>query len=454
MDFGFMITRLSISVLFFLFLVFLSCSSEELTPINNSDVEKKLNHLWDLYDAQISSNSDSALYYMQKVREFAEAKSEKNWMARAYWVIGDLHYDQGYIGESIYNYLEAAKLFKDLGELSSLANVYTSIGSIYVKVNDNKTAIDYFKQAQEIFFYEGKAIDRAKIYRNLSVSYNELKLYVEAEEMLSKGLKESLKLSDSSMVSKIYNTWGTLSLEKKNYVAARNFFDLAIGYSNNTKEGRWAKAAALNNIGESYLEEGFHKEAENYLNQALKLKETIKDPIFQQSTYNSLGKILIQQEKYFLAINLLQNNIDKLDLSVVDKATDEGLKLVQEALDKAAAEDPGFISSSILVQSFKAFNHQSLAYNHQERHLRNKLENISRQQAVQAAVERYAFNEQLKASEATQRKMRYAFLIPVFLLMAALVTIYMILRRNKHYKELYGKIEHVLNNSKALRHLK
>lgn len=433
----------------------LSCSTETiLFPQNSSDeVLGQLNRYWDLYEFHSGSNPDSALFFMEQARDLAEASGEEEWVAAAYGAIADVHIKQGFLEESIGNYLKAIKIFKKLGGLSQVANAYISVGVIYERQKDFQQAIDYNLKARDIFIYEGSNSDKAKVSRNLGIYYTELKAYEEAAEYLFQAEKYSLEGKDFHRLSLIYNSFGVLHAKKKDYQKAEEYYRLTLTYSDSLENGGWQKFMALHNIGESYFLEGNFSEAKKWLHHAILAKNDLGDPILSQNSYNLLAQIFILENKPADAVALLEESLQDIAPEAVDNSINESLALINQALLRMNEQaEPSELP--YLNKMLSSYSEKFLAYNKKVSTLQEELVTISHQQAVQAAVERYAFNEQLKATEEAKEKMKYAFLIPIVLLIVALVAVYLTAKKNLHYKKLYSNIEQVLNSSKALRHLK
>lgn len=76
------------------------------------------------------------------------------------------------------------------------------------------------------------------------------------------------------------------------------------------------------------------------------------------------------------------------------------------------------------------------------RELREELQILTKQLSVQANVEKYA--QQEEAEKAAELNLKI-ILVSVFLLVGAAATIVWVMRKNKHYKELFSKVEGILH---------
>ena len=408
------------------------------------DTETLLNKNWDLYDAHLETNPDSALFYMYKIKTIAKANEKKDWLANSYYQIAYVQIKQGYMGDAAYHFLRAAQMFKESGELSRLANAYTSVGDIYAKAEDFETAITYFKQAKDIFLYEGTSADKAKIYRNLAICHKELGDLAAANQLLSSAKEHAMEGKDYAKLSQVYNTWGTVNFDEKEFEKARDHYLLAFQAADSLPDELRIKASAYNNIGETYLKEGNYPLTEEWLNKALEIKKEIGDPFFTQSTLNTLAEFHIAQEQHDAAIEVLEQGLKSLPREAVNPALEEGLSLMMEALVKT--NDKGTPAQyARLNRQLATYSQRLMAYNNQLSDLKQKLERTSTQQSLQLAVEKHSLGNQLQAAEEKNKQIQYAFIIPVLLLIGAAISIYLAIRRHRHTKKVINAIDDVLN---------
>lgn len=450
-----MARQISLFIFCLIFIAFTSCSSEGISSVVSSkeEITEALEDAWERYDAHLSANPDSALYYLRKIESLATAVGDKKWQVAAYYGIAEIKLKKNIHDEAIPYFLKAVDGYKELEDLIQLAKVYLSIGNLYEKQNNFKAAIAYNKKANEILIYEGSSADKVKVLRNLGIYYYRTNEFHESEKSLLQAEKVSLSSNDFYLLGLVYNSFGMLHMKQENYSLAQEFFLKAVELSDSIPNGALQKSMATHNLGESYFLEGNYSEAKVWLQEAITVKLNFGDLVLTQSSYNLLAQIFIKENKYKEAVALLENGLKEIAPDAVGTSINESLTIINQALLRMNEEaDPS--EYPYLNKMLATYSGKLLAYNTRVSDLQENLENISQQQAVQAAIERYAFYEQLEVAEARQKKMGYVFLLPVVLLLGALVAIFMVLRRNRHYKELYGKVEHILNNSKALRHLK
>lgn len=436
-----------IVLLFFLF----SCAQEQEVEnrVEQKDIDARLNQYWDFFEVHKIAMPDSGLYYMEEVRILAESAGKSAWVAAAYGASGDIYRREGRLGESVFYYLRAIKLLKEQGDLRQLARNYNNLALIYEETEDYDKAIFYALQAKDIFFYEGSSYDKANIYRNLAIYHSNLGQFEEAEKFILLAEEIAPKAQDYSMLSRIYNTHGVINFKKENYEQAREYYHKALQYSDSIEDDLWVKAAATNNIFEAYSIERKYTEAENWLGKTLSLKEQLADPVSTQITLNLYGEMLIEQGRHKRAVDVLMDNFSRTGLTKTSVAFDEGLSLVQEALTKIA-ENNRADNAVYLSRNFALLHDYSKEYTARARQLRKEVESLSKQLSVAANVEKYIQQEE---SERVARKNLYILLLTISMLLCVAVVMGIMIRKNRRYKQLYAKVEDILN-SQALRHIR
>ncbi len=98
-----------------------------------------------------------------------------------------------------------------------------------------------------------------------------------------------------------------------------------------------------------------------------------------------------------------------------------------------------------LNRQLATYSQKLMAYNNRLSDLKQQLETTSKQQALQLALEKHTLGNQLEAAEEKNKQIQYAFIIPVLLLIAASISVYLAIRRNRNAKQLINAIDDVLN---------
>ena len=441
--------------LFYLFITFsfFGCVvDEEPSPrANSGDVDARLNFYWDRYEEYNGSTTDSAFFYMQEVKSLAEVSGKQDWLASAYWALGDIQKDQGKSSEAVYHYLYAAKVFQEVGKLSRMADAYNSIGYIYMKARSYETALSYFQKVKNVYLYKGNSNDKAMVAHNLGICYREMGREAEAEEVLVSGLQEA---TDKMLISKLHNTLGILNFQQGTYGKAREHYHLSIQFTEQGMDSIRIVAGAYNNIGESYLLEGDYESAEEWLKKSLLVKEGIGDPVFVQAVLNTFGKLKIEQGHNAEAVQLMEEGLQSIDPNVVDDAVGESLSLINEALVKSGRAAGSAEKMARLNDQLASYSQRLVRYNQQLIALQDKLDVAGKQQGLALSADRFEQDQQLGMMKEEKEQVQLAaMLIPILILLLAALVFYWFIRRQRRSKAVMGAIEEVLRKS-AMRHNK
>lgn len=452
-----MIKAILYTTFLLLSIILLSCSSEEETSFvsrENRISEKVYSDLWEaFYENLDSHNLDGAMTFADSIKSLASIEHNKKWIAKASKAIGYVYSEKGLIKESTTSYLIAAKLFKQSGHLKDLADIYINLGTHYYENLDYATAISFYKKGGDIYHYEGNNTDKALALRSLAMCRNKLQDFAGAEKLVELARNTAKNTKDYHTLGLISNTSGIILADQKKYPEARAFYLQTIQYADSLGGHKYLEGLSKTNIGEAFFLEGKDKEAKTWLKDAIEAKIDAGNYIFAQFSYNLLAKILIKEQEYEEAIYLLESSLDAIEPGAIDQSIDEGLTLMNQAL-MAINKDSNPAHFAFLNKKLASYNQRLITYSQNVSETREKLDTESRQNNLKEAIEQHVLNEQIAKYEERNTYMQYAFLIPVFFLICAMVSVYLSIRRNKEYKKLYSKIEDTISASKGLRHLK
>jgi len=143
-------------------------------------------------------------------------------------------------------------------------------------------------------------------YATLGTIYQNQLTYDKAISFVGQAEKVNLKLKNALIASKIYNTLGLISIDKRNYDSAMVYFKkaLALEYYYKALEAakksvnNRAQALALFNIGNTILAEKKYAEAEKLLLQSLALSTVTGEAKIRGASYMALGQLKNETGKF------------------------------------------------------------------------------------------------------------------------------------------------------------
>ena len=139
---------------------------------------------------------------------------------------------------------------------------------------------------------------------------------------------------------------------------------------------------AYHNIGETYLLEGNPDAAKKWLDKAMEIKTSLKNPALMLSTVSLLAKLHEQQGDITTALSLLQEGLEAVDKNKVSEATMNALGQISSLISR-------FPQASLPLGKLKGY---LTTYDRQYQALKNQkvtLQESSSRQQLQAIAREY-----------------------------------------------------------------
>jgi len=187
--------------------------------------------------------------------------------ARAYNVLGSIHWALSNYALSMDAYFKAANIYDSTGNKLGLAKCYNNIGELYKKIDDLDKALEYHLQSLELKIGLMGPDYPFLSYINIAEIYLAKDNYDEAEKYYLK-IKTSGEGSDPMKTAYSYVGLGRIALERKQFEKSEEFYFKALTIRQDTEDRRGV-ADAYFKIGELMQAQRLHDSAEVYFNKAL-----------------------------------------------------------------------------------------------------------------------------------------------------------------------------------------
>jgi len=309
--------------------------------IDDSLKIKKYNELIDNY---MKKNPDSALYYAKELQNHSEKTSNKYEYINALLKIGVIYENLGISDISTRNFMTALNLAKEYGYESLEATAYNNFGVLYMRTNNNLTAIEYFLKSLQIHRKLNDKKNVIKVLHNTGLSY----YYMDSLEISRKYFDESIKLAkeyaDIEILFHSLYMQAPLELGKKNFNKALEYIWECLSISrtlNNTEN----LALSYNGAALIFKEMGDLNLAISYFDSSITYASTINLNYTLEKSYLQLSNIYKAQNKYEKAYKYLQlyneivNASNKKQLELTLKELENELLIAQKNKEISYLED-------------------------------------------------------------------------------------------------------------------
>lgn len=284
----------------------------------------------------VRSNLDSGLYYFRLGHEKAKAINYLNGMARGYVNIGFILDRQDKKRESVKNYEESLKIYRQLNYKRGINQCIMNLGSIYFDLKEYKTADLYFKQVLEnVRETPNDQVGLANALFSLGNSNRKIGDPRVALDYFKQSLAIREKLGDINGIG--LSNWG-IGLVLNNsgkYTEALKHFEIALKNNRQTKNV-YQEAIVLMSISETYLNLKDYKKAEEYAKTAMvKAKESDSKGLVAQSL-EYLIKVETAQKKF---ADALEHQSDYLAITDSLKETETKREVILDDLARVNTDN-------------------------------------------------------------------------------------------------------------------
>ncbi len=246
--------------------------------------------------------NDSAAYWLEQ-RAALDDTTNIEWVIRAGQFIDDYLSDDSL---ALAYYQKALFIAKNHYDTPNQWEAFAlnNIGSIYGKIGNYPTALDYYFKAFETdTLVLGLSNENtANILNNIGLTYYEQGDFTKALEYYNKTLDIEKQLDEAlPNIARTYNNIGLVYYELHEYKSAIEFYLLSIDIKEQILgTNHYVTAQSYNNIGAAYVKEGEYKIATEYILKAMGIFEKVlgeKHP-HTASSYNIMGPIYEIQGEY------------------------------------------------------------------------------------------------------------------------------------------------------------
>lgn len=235
-----------IFVLLVLFLILQSCEKKPINKYNKKSNLIEIDRLIDLGDKYLENTKyDSAYYFHNKAKSLCDVKTDNTRIIYSLARMSEIKQNQGDYSGSETTAIEAIPFLNKTMDPSYECSIYNLLGVVYGKLYDYDNALYYYNKGLNLKIDE---IRKLKFKHNIAVAYMAKHDYNRAIQILLPLTSRKEVINDPAPFSK-----------------------------------------ALDNLGYSYFKVGNSKGID-YLNQALKIKERIKDDWGMAASYLHLTK--------------------------------------------------------------------------------------------------------------------------------------------------------------------
>lgn len=241
--------------------------------------------------------------------------------ARIFFRLGNLKNDENLFEEGIKLHHKGLKISQSFNDLSSVAAFNRSIGTAYLKLEQNNTAEKHLKESYRIYSSINDSLGMANATISLGNAMKDQGNLKAADKFYKISLELARKLNNKRLIAGNYNNLGNVERRLKNHKKALDYFFKALEMNKISGNQLW-ESFNYNNIANTYADLGQYDKAIEYLKISNQIKVEIGDSLSLISGYLGLSDAYASIGNYKDAYDLLKlHNGLKDTLRLAEQAT-------------------------------------------------------------------------------------------------------------------------------------
>lgn len=270
-------------------------------------------------------NYEEAVKYFQQSLKVLFRIGDKKKIANMMKKIGLAYLNQRKYNRAIEYYGFAQKIFEQLKYIDRKAETHVEIGIIYNLSNRYASAIQEFDDALQLYQVLDNKTGQVESLHNMAIAYHKYGNYKKAQESFIASIQIYETYLDYTGLSKVLNDYANVLIDVKDYKKALGVLESAKEKIN--RNDAYLYSEVLANYGTVLIYDGELDLAENHLNQALEIADSLAVDDIQAKVYRALYELHFRKNDTRSALSYYQKYIavkDTVSSVVTSESTNSG----------------------------------------------------------------------------------------------------------------------------------
>ncbi len=298
---------------------------------------------------------DSAIHYYMQSAKNIDSATNPALLATNYNNVANVYDNLGEAKKTLNYYLKALPLFEKLDQMENYAITTNNIGIIFLDLEQQEKAIGYFKKAAKINLKAENIFNLCNNYNSLGIAFKELQQYdsatyytLKANDIADNSNYEYLQAQSGHNLASIYLETGDLN-------SAVKFFKLSLKICNKLDINK-GKVFNMIGLGTAYTKLDKFELADNHLVSGLKLCRELNFISQYDKLYNALTANYKAWGKYKEALNYYQKYVgikDSIDDLIMEQELNEiqtKYETEQKELENQRLKDENELQNMVILR--------------------------------------------------------------------------------------------------------
>lgn len=238
---------------------------------------------------------------------------------------------------AMYYHIAALETYQKLGDKKAEANIYNEIAKLNRKLNNNERALKYYDKALTLFNKLGDLEGKATVLNESGVVYEQMNRMDEALKRYQSSLAIQRARKDSVGIGYSLEFIGYNQMLQKNFKKSENYLLQALEIRQKLKD-EFALCLNYFAIGELYSKMGKVAESNQYIKKTFELSDKLSYAPIKKEAYQILIANEVLQNNFKTAYEL-QNKLKKFNDSLFNVEKEKNVELLTQKYEAVEKEN-------------------------------------------------------------------------------------------------------------------
>ncbi|MBK9109584.1 MAG: tetratricopeptide repeat protein [Saprospiraceae bacterium] len=221
-------------------------------------------------DYYMNNNASKAIDYFERARQIASALKLKTNEAANHYSIAYCYIIKGDFDHALENYLQAVRIYEELGHKRRLTNAYIAVATLYADYNKLDKSRDYFSKAERLIEITQDTFEWLTYLSEVGIIFYKQSKYDSAIIFLKKAHNIAVLSNDSYLIPTTLVNLGLMYKKLGDNEQALYYTDSALHVFIKMKSSSHSFATVYNNFGSIYAQAGQIEKAKEAFHESLR----------------------------------------------------------------------------------------------------------------------------------------------------------------------------------------
>ena len=291
------------------FQIHASVNDSLMQVIKSSSGKTRFDAICNLCNQTVKTKLDEIMPAVAMLKEIWQKEKNTDAQFKYYYFIGLSHFYKGEYKQALLYYDTAFNISFGNGMKNFTADIYMSRTNVFEETGENMKCVENYISAARIYKELNDLTGLANSTNNIGITYAQNSDWDNALKYFLKSNEAQIKAGNIPGIGNTYNNIGLVFTNKGQPDSARKYLELALATWEKSGDSRGI-AMTCNGLGRLNTLSGNYRDALFYLNKSLSISEEMNDLYGKAQNLLAIGEVYDVQGKTDLAIGIYRQAYD------------------------------------------------------------------------------------------------------------------------------------------------